>query len=344
MNLLLYTFPCVGGQVGSQQLQWHLMGYWCAQLLRTRRWRCLMFSTLVSLVQVCHGLNIWCALPPIDMINMLRLGYVPLACVWLYAGGAATAALAWWAVAFSMSTVRWLCFVQLWTGDPSSTCVWRSWRQLRAGSTGLLTFFSSHFYWSKCSSVVRRCVVSYALHSTTVSLMQWCQVTRRACWSTGVVHPQTTLSPSACSSSISWILTSTSLSRWCVPFLCVVIYTCIYLLLLPVQHKATPLRLTFSPSGKVFAVMASDRKACTCSSISCSQHSYWINIYTGQTVSLPDRETVLDLRWESSAVQWLTAGQEQESVSALKQLSVLCRKILNYLIWNSVADYPLKRK
>ena len=31
----------------------------------------------------------------IDMINMLRLSYTPSCCVWLYAGGAATAALAW---------------------------------------------------------------------------------------------------------------------------------------------------------------------------------------------------------------------------------------------------------
>ena len=30
-----------------------------------------------------------------DMINMLRLGYTPAYCVWLYAGGAATAAVAW---------------------------------------------------------------------------------------------------------------------------------------------------------------------------------------------------------------------------------------------------------
>ena len=34
---------------------------------------------------------------PLDMINMFRLEYVPSCCVWLYAGGAATPAVAWWA-------------------------------------------------------------------------------------------------------------------------------------------------------------------------------------------------------------------------------------------------------
>ena len=30
-----------------------------------------------------------------DMINMFRLKFVPSCCVWLYAGGAATPAVAW---------------------------------------------------------------------------------------------------------------------------------------------------------------------------------------------------------------------------------------------------------
>ena len=33
--------------------------------------------------------------PPADMINMFRLKFVPSCCVWLYAGGAATPAVAW---------------------------------------------------------------------------------------------------------------------------------------------------------------------------------------------------------------------------------------------------------
>lgn len=85
-------------QVGSQPLQQLMMDCYCAQQQKTRLWRCLMCSTLVGYL-IHDWLTASCTFLTLDMINMLRLSYIPSACVWLYAGGATTAALAWSAIA-----------------------------------------------------------------------------------------------------------------------------------------------------------------------------------------------------------------------------------------------------
>ena len=69
------------------------MDYCFALLQRTRHLKCLMSSTLVS--TVASVMAYYDSPHHLDMINMLRIGYVPSYCAWLYAGGAATAALAW---------------------------------------------------------------------------------------------------------------------------------------------------------------------------------------------------------------------------------------------------------
>jgi peptidylprolyl isomerase domain and WD repeat-containing protein 1 len=138
-----------------------------------------------------------------DMINMLRLGYVPLACVWLYAGGAATAALA------CCEQETPLVHVYDGHGDSSELAV------LDSLHSSPLTFIE---YNSQFDAVVS---------GDQAGMLEY--------WS----GPSTDYSFPKC------VLFQHKLDTDLYEF---------------VKHKATPLRLTFSPSGKVFAVMASDRK------------------------------------------------------------------------------------
>jgi peptidylprolyl isomerase domain and WD repeat-containing protein 1 len=138
-----------------------------------------------------------------DMINMLRLGYTPAYCVWLYAGGAATAAVA----CCEQDTP----VVHVYDGHGGNTEL----ACLSSLHTSPLTFIE---YNSQFEAVVSG--------DKTGMLEYWSGP------SFGYSFPKN-------------VLFEHKLDTDLYEF---------------VKHQAIPLNLSFSPDGKMFVVMASDRK------------------------------------------------------------------------------------
>lgn len=139
-----------------------------------------------------------------DMINMLRIGYIPSCCVWLYAGGAATAALA------CCEQNGKVVHVYDGHGGNSSELV-----VLNSLHSSPLTFIEYNEHYEAMVSGDESGMIEY--------------------WS----GPATEYSfPKNVSFQHKM---DTDLYEF-------------------VKHKTVPLRLTFSPNGKTFAIMSSDRK------------------------------------------------------------------------------------